>query len=143
MLPRPAPKPLKVFSSAFGIAPKAGKPLTSVVATDSKVGKPSDSIGIIPKPPAKGVGIAPKMSVLHAFSVEAGVDDFNGYFRFGFDQDSLCFCLASFPALGAPFGGRKLRGCFISFCRQDCHPGDAGLSSEDLRIAEETNGQHG
>ena len=45
-------------------------------------------------------------------------------------------------ALSATFCGRKLRGCFICFCRQDCRPGDAGLSSEDLHKAEKTNGQH-
>ena len=51
----------KLFPSAFGIAPKPGKPLASVVGIVPKPGKPpKGGIGIIPKPPAKGVGIVPK-----------------------------------------------------------------------------------
>ena len=84
-----------------------------------------------------------KIGILRVESIEAGVDDFDGYFRGGFDRDGLCFCLASFPALGAPFSGREFWGCFICFCRQDCRPGDAGLSSEDLHKAKKTNGQYG
>jgi len=84
-----------------------------------------------------------EVGVLRVESIEAGVDDIDSYFRFRFDRDGLCFCLASFPALGAPFGGRELWGCFICFCRQDCCPGDAGLSSEDLHKAKKANGHHG
>ena len=60
-LPKPAPKPLKVFSSAFGIVPKPVKPSVSVCGIVPKPGNPpKGGIGIIPKPPAKGVGIVPK-----------------------------------------------------------------------------------
>lgn len=86
-----------------------------------------------------------EVSVLHIESVAAGINDLDSYFRFSYR--GLGFFLAGgFTrrlALGAPFGGRKLRGCLICFCRQDCRPGDAWLSSEDLHKAKKTNGQYG
>ena len=85
-----------------------------------------------------------EVSVLHVESVAAGINDLDSYFRF--NCDSLGFRFTGFTrglAPGAPFGGGEIRGCFICFCRQDCRPGDAGLSSEDLHKAKKTNGQHG
>ena len=86
-----------------------------------------------------------EVGILRVESVKAGIHDFDRYF--GFSHGGLGFFLSGGftrgPALGAPFGSRKLRGCFICFCRQDCRPGDAGLSSEDLHKAKKTNGQNG
>ena len=86
-----------------------------------------------------------EVGVLHVESVAAGIYDLDCYFWFS--HGGLGFFLAGgFTrrlALSATFCGRKLRGCFICFCRQDCRPGDAGLSPEDLHKAKKTNGQHG
>ena len=86
-----------------------------------------------------------EVGILHAVSIEAGIYNLDCYFWFS--HGGLVFFLSGGftrgPALGAPFGSRELRGCFICFCRQDCRLGCAGLSSEDLYKAKKTNGQHG
>ena len=85
-----------------------------------------------------------EIGVLRVESVEAGIYDFDRYFWFSHGGLGL-FLSGGFtrgPALSATFSGGELRGCFICFCRQDCRPGDAGLSSEDLHKAKKTNGQH-
>lgn len=82
-----------------------------------------------------------EVGVLHPVSVEAGGDDFDRYFRFS--HDGLGFFFTSRPALGASFRSREFRGGFNRFRRQDCRPGCAGLSPDDLHKAKKANGHYG
>ena len=97
------------------------------------------------KAASKGCWHRAEVGILRVESVEAGIYDFDRYFWFSHGGLGL-FLSGGFTrrlALSATFSGGELRGCFICFCRQDCRPGDAGLSSEDLHKAKKTNGQHG
>jgi len=89
-----------------------------------------------------GIRYCFEAGVLHAVSVEAGIYDLTVTSGPVTVAAVSFFCFSLGPALGAPFGGRTLRG-FFCFCRQDCRPGDAGLSSEELHNAEKTGGQYG
>ena len=97
------------------------------------------------KAASKGCWHRAEVGILRVESVEAGIYDLDCYFWFSHGGLGLFFAggFTRGPALGAPFGSRELRGCFICFCRQDCRSGDAGLSSEDLHKAKKTNGQYG
>lgn len=88
-----------------------------------------------------------EIGVLHVESIEAGIHDFDRYFRFGFDRDGLGFHFTGFTlslALGASFSGREFnRGVFFCHCCFLNHPGDGGLSREELYGPQNTNRQHG
>ena len=128
----------KLFPSAFGVAPKPGKPLASIVGIAPKPGKPpKDGIGIIPKPPGNGVGIVPKPAFCISNPLKPGFTTLT--VTSGFGDGGLGFCFTFCLAPGASFSGGEFHDGIFRFQNSlVC----ACLSREERYGPRNTNGQY-